>query len=292
VRFEHFNTESESVALSTATPAVTTATRVSDTDNLVSWKVAALFKPTAESSVYAAFANSLKPPGSDNFQLNASTTTVNANTPNLDPQKSTNIELGAKWDLFQGKLAATGALFKSVNKNDLARPDPADADAIVQYGEREVKGIELGLVGQVTDKWQITAGLTRQDTEVTEGSLPTTGGPSTQTGSNINFSPKLSVTTWTTYKVLPNLTVGGGARHISTSSRTVTNQPVTAGVYQVPSFTVVDLYAAWQVTSQLGIQLNAYNVTDEDYIAMINNSGQRYNAGVPLSYLATVNFRF
>jgi hypothetical protein len=25
---------------------------------------------------------------------------------------------------------------------------------------------------------------------------------------------------------------------------------------------------------------------------LINNSGQRYNAGIPLSYLATVNFKF
>ena len=292
VRFEHFNTESESLSFSNATPPVTTASRVTDSDNLISWKVAALFKPTAESSVYAAFANSLKPPGSDSFQLNANPANPNANLPNLDPQKATNIELGAKWDLLGGRLAATGAVFKSVNKNDLARTDPADPDSVVQYGEREVKGIELGLVGQVTDKWQITAGLTRQDTEVTEGSIPAAGGPSTQTGSNINFSPKLSVTTWTTYQILPNLTVGGGARHISTSSRTVTNAPVTAGIYQVPSFTVVDLYAAWQVTNQLGIQLNAYNVTDEDYIGSINNSGQRYTAGTPLSYLATVNFRF
>jgi len=289
-RFEHYNTESESVAISTATPPVTTATRLTDSDNIISWKVAALFKPTELSSVYAAFANSLKPPGADSFTLNANAT--NSNNPNLDPQKATNIELGAKWDLLGGKLAATGALFKSVNKNDLARTDPADPDAVIQYGEREVKGIELGLVGQVTDKWQITAGLTRQDTEVTEGGLPAAGGPSTQTGSNINFSPKLSVTTWTTYQVLPNLTIGGGARHISTSSRTVTTAPVTAGIYQLPSFTVVDLYAAWQVTHQIGIQLNAYNITDEDYISSINNSGQRYNAGTPLSYLATVNFRF
>ncbi len=195
-------------------------------------------------------------------------------------------------DFFDGKLAATGALFKSTNKNDLARTDPTDPNAVVQYGEREVKGIELGLVGQVTENWQITAGLTRQDTEVTEGSIPAAGGPSTQTGSNINFSPKLSATLWTTYRIIPSLTVGGGARHISTSSRTVTTAPVTAGVYQVPSFTVVDLYASYQFSDKIGVQLNAYNVFDEDYIAMINNSGQRYNAGIPLSYLATVNFKF
>jgi catecholate siderophore receptor len=291
LRFEHFNTETDAASNNTATPPVLVPSHLTATDNLLSWKVAALFKPTPESSVYASVANSQKPPGSDNFTLAADNAT-NANNSSLDPQKALNLEVGAKWDLFDGKLAATGAVFKSTNKNDLARTDPTDPNAVVQYGEREVKGIELGLVGQVTDEWQITAGVTRQDTEVTEGSVPATGGPSAQTGSNINFSPKLSATLWTTYRILPSLTVGGGARHISTASRTVTNQPVTAGVYQVPSFTVVDLYAAYQFSDKIGLQLNAYNVFDEDYIAMINNSGQRYNAGIPLSYLATVNFKF
>jgi catecholate siderophore receptor len=292
LRFEHFNTETDAAANSTTTPVVLQSSRFARTDNLLSWKFAALYKPTESSSVYATVANSQKPPGSDNFTLVANTPSTNVNNSSLDPQKALNLEVGGKIELLAGKLFATGALFKSTNENDLARPDPGNPDAVIQYGEREVKGVELGLVGQVTDKWQITAGLTRQDTEVTDGSIPTTGGPSTQTGANINFSPKLSVTTWTTYQILPNLTVGGGARHISTSSRTVTTQPVTSGVFKVPSFTVVDLYAAYQFTDKIGVQLNAYNVFDEDYIAMINNSGQRYNAGIPLSYLATVNFKF
>ncbi len=55
---------------------------------------------------------------------------------------------------------------------------------------------------------------------------------------------------------------------------------------------MVDLYASYQFTDNIGLQLNAYNVFDEEYIAMVNNSGQRYNAGIPLSYLATVNFKF
>jgi catecholate siderophore receptor len=289
-RFEHFNTEADAAANNTAVPPVLVPAHYSTQDNLLSWKVAILYKPTELSSVYATVADSQKPPGSDNFTL-AANNAANANNASLAPQRALNYELGTKWDLFGGRVAATAALFKSTNKNDLAHPD-VDPNVIVQYGKREVKGIELGLVGQVTDRWQISAGLTSQDTEVTEGSIPTTGGPSTQTGANINFSPKLSITTWTTYKVLPNFTVGGGVKHISTSARTVSNVPVTAGVFQVPSYTVVDLYAAYQFTDKIGLQVNAYNIADEDYVATINNSGQRYSAGTPLSYLATVNFKF
>jgi catecholate siderophore receptor len=284
-RFEHYKTETE-----TAGTNGTPVTSLSQSDNLLSWKVGVLFKPAENGSIYVAFANSLKPPGSDNFTLNATrsnTGGINAADPNLDPQRSTNIELGTKWDLLDGRLAATGALFRMKNRNDLQRPDPGNPDAIVQYGEREVKGVELGLVGQITPAWLITAGVTRQDTEVTEGTF---GG--TQTGAAINFSPKLSATMWTTYKLPMNFTIGGGVRYVDTAARTVSNVPVTSGVFEIPSYTVVDLFASYDVNDHFSIQVNGYNVTDEDYIGKINNNGQRYIAGTPPSYLATVNFKF
>jgi catecholate siderophore receptor len=285
-RFEHYRAETEN---SSATGAVTNE---SQSDNLFSWKVGALYKPTEAGSIYVAFANSLKPPGSDNFTLSSTPTNnggVNAANPNLDPQRATNIELGTKWDLLDSRVFATVALFKSINRNDLQRNDPGDPDAIIQYGKKEVKGVELGLVGQLTPAWQISAGLTRQDTDVKEGTF---GG--TQTGGAINFSPKLSATMWTTYRLPMGFTVGGGVRHVDTSARTISavGQPTTGGVFEVPSYTVVDLFAAYDVNENIALQLNGYNLTDEDYISSINNSGFRYLPGTPRSYLATVNFKF
>ena len=60
----------------------------------------------------------------------------------------------------------------------------------------------------------------------------------------------------------------------------------------MPAYTVVDLFAAYDVNENIGLQLNGYNITDESYISAINNSGQRYIAGIPRSYLLTVNFKF
>jgi catecholate siderophore receptor len=97
---------------------------------------------------------------------------------------------------------------------------------------------------------------------------------------------------WTTYKLPMNFTIGGGVRYVDTAARTVSNVPVTQGVFEIPSYTVVDLFASYDVNDHFSIQVNGYNVTDEDYIGKINNSGQRYIAGTPPSYLATVNFRF
>jgi catecholate siderophore receptor len=87
-------------------------------------------------------------------------------------------------------------------------------------------------------------------------------------------------------------TVGGGVRHVDTSARSVSTVAPTAGVFEVPSYTVVDFYAAYDVNENVALQLNGYNLTDEDYISSINNGGFRYLPGTPRSYLATVNFKF
>lgn len=287
-RFDHFKTETRSATLIGTT---LNTTEESQSDNLLSWKVGVMYKPTEAGSVYVAFANSLKPPGSDNFTLNSAPTNnggVNAANPNLKPQRATNVELGTKWELLEGRLFATGAIFKSTNRNDLQRSDPGNPDFIIQYGEKEVKGLELGLVGEVLPGWQISAGITRQDTEVKEGTF---GG--TQTGAAINFSPKFSATMWTTYRLPMGFTIGGGARHVDTAARTISTVGTTnGGVFEVPSYTVIDLFAAYDVNENIGVQLNGYNITDEDYLGSVNNSGQRYIAGIPRSYLLTVNLKF
>jgi len=42
----------------------------------------------------------------------------------------------------------------------------------------------------------------------------------------------------------------------------------------------------------VNVQLNGYNLTDEAYVAALNNSGARYSPGTPRSALLTVNFTF
>ncbi|WP_428312282.1 catecholate siderophore receptor Fiu [Hydrocarboniphaga sp.] len=294
LRWERYETVTDSAALSTATANPTLpvgtvlASHVEAADNLLSWKAGLVFKPLPNGSVYFTYANSLRPPGGDNFTLSA--TATNINSPALDPQKAKNLELGSKWEFLDGRLLATAALFKSTNKNDLARQGE---DTIVQYGEKEVKGVELGVVGQLTQAWQISAGYTFQDTEVSEGTLATDGS-STQTGAAINFSPKNSATLWTTYEFPLGLQIGGGLRYVDSQARTVNNNPgaLTTGIFDIDSYTVFDAMAKYTVTRNLGVQLNVYNVADEDYVGSVNNSGQRYFPGTPRSYLATLNVSF
>ncbi len=302
VRIERFRTETSAVVLSTAAaqPTLPVGTlvpsRLSDSDVLVSYKVGGIYKPLPNGTLYAAYGVSMRPPGGDNFTLSA--TTTNINSPALDPSEADSVEVGTKWDLLDGRLAANAALFRTVSINDLARQVD---DSIVQYGERRVQGVELGLVGNITAAWQLSAGYTYQKTKVSEGVIAT-DGTSTQSGAPINFSPENSVTVWSSYKVPVALgtylngplTLGGGIRYLSSQARTVSNNPntITTGIVSVDDYVVVDAVLGYEFTPKIGVQANIYNLLDERYVASVNNSGQRYSPGVPRSFLATLNIRY
>jgi catecholate siderophore receptor len=55
---------------------------------------------------------------------------------------------------------------------------------------------------------------------------------------------------------------------------------------------VVDAMIGYEFNDKVSLQLNAYNLADEEYIATLNNSGARYIPGTERSGLLSVNFRF
>jgi catecholate siderophore receptor len=58
------------------------------------------------------------------------------------------------------------------------------------------------------------------------------------------------------------------------------------------SYTVWDAVATYPVTQNLDVRLNAYNLTDKDYVSAINKSGYRYTPGVPRTFLLSADLRF
>ncbi|HUQ09348.1 MAG TPA: catecholate siderophore receptor Fiu [Steroidobacteraceae bacterium] len=292
-RVDAFDTDFDSAVLSTATshPALPVGTLVpvqlQVDDTLFSYKVGVLFKPAGNGSIYLSHAISQQPPGGSNFTL--STAANNANNPNLDPTEGENLELGTKWEFRNGALAITGAVYDSKNKNELT-PDPVDPTQFIQLGEREVKGVEIGIVGKVTENWELSAGIAKMDTEVKRGLA-------NQNGLQITWSPDLTFTSWTTYETPFGLSIGGGFRYIDSVIRPVSSNaapppPNQTNMRTAPDYWVVDAMLGYEINEKVSLQLNAYNLTDEFYVATLNNSGARYSPGQPRSALLTVNFQF
>lgn len=303
LRFERYRTETEAGTLSTAAanPGVTPVgtvlgSRLVKSGTLVTYKAGGLWKPLPNGSVYASYGTSKRPPSGDNFALSASATNINSAA--LAPSKADSVEVGTKWDLLDNKLAATAALFRTESKNDLARQS---GNEIVQYGERRIQGVELGLVGNITEAWQVSVGYTFQDAKVTSGTIVTDGVPSTQTGAAIQFSPKNSITTWTSYKlplafgpITGPLTIGGGLRYVDSQARQINNNfaTITSGIATIEDYIVVDAVVSYDVTANVGLQANIYNLLDERYISAVNNGGGRYQPSIPRSFLLALNIKY
>lgn len=284
LRYEHYKTDTNGATV--AAGVITNAPMLQKSDTLVSWKAGALYKPAPNGSIYAAFATSKTPPGSANFTLNA--TASNIAWPNMDPQETRNVEFGTKWDVLAKQLAVTAALYRTENKNEFTLLDSA-TNTYSQLGKRRVQGIELGMVGQFTRNWQVIAGVATMKATVLEG---TTGN--NRAGAQTRWSPDLTATLWSAYKVNDKFTVGGGLRYTSEQKRLV-DPTVSASVTslpEIPGYTVADAMLGYKVTDKVSVQLNVYNVFDKFFINTLNNGGSRYSLGQERSAQLSANIAF
>jgi catecholate siderophore receptor len=293
VRVENYNTESAGATVTAAVAAgrpqlipvgTIVGSRVEQSDRLVSWKAGALYKPTPDGSIYLAYATSQTPPGSANFSLSASANSIN--NPSMDPQKTTNVELGTKWDLIQKKLAVTATVYRTENKDEFPVQDPVTL-IYEQGGNRRVQGIELGMVGQITPSWNVIAGLAKMDAELIEGAGTNLAGTATR------WSPDLSGNLWSTYKMNDAFTFGGGVRYMGEQRKVVApGFPVANGAQGIPSYVVADAVLSYRVSKSVSLQLNMYNLFDKSYVSSLNNGGSRISVGVERSARLSANIGF
>jgi len=281
LRFERYRTETNGATVSGSNLL---ATSLSDSDNLLSWKVGAVYKPATNGSIYASYATSLTPPGSANFALSG--TANNQNNSALDPQETENYEIGTKWDLLNERLSLAAALFRTENSKQASYDDVGQP---MQIGATRVQGIELNAVGQINNFWQVIAGVTKLNAKAIDQQSNATPPVVTQ---GVRWTPELTATLWTSY-TLGDFTLGGGARYVSDQKRLVTvNQPRANGLDEIPSYWVADMMAAYKLSKQVNLRLNVYNLFDKEYIENLNNGGGRVRLGQPRSAMLTAEFTF
>ncbi|CAB1208591.1 TonB-dependent receptor [Acinetobacter bouvetii] len=230
----------------------------SDTD-FFNYQAGLTFKPVENGSIYASYATSANPIGVDagdgsegvsTFGRNTTEEQANA-TNNLKPEEVRTMEVGTKWDLFNDKLNLTAAIFRTEKTNTRA----ADTDGFTRnIGETRVDGIELGANGNITDKWAVSAGYTYLDSEILDD-----GPKDANEGNQVQNVAKNSATLWTTYQVLPQLTLGAGA---TAMDKVYGN---AANTKYVPGYVRYDAMARYNVNENVDLQLNVNNLSDERY---------------------------
>lgn len=263
VRYDDYSTQGVNATATSANGVVTGVTYTSLPKggwDFVNYQIGLNYKPTPSSSLYVSYATSSTPPNIAGGDQNTAATPAQVV---LDPEDTTSIEAGAKWNVFNDKLALSGAVFRTERKNAQIA---LSATEIAQAGEVRVQGVEIGVSGYVTRAWQVFGGYTYMDSELVKG--PYT---SVNIGDPLANTPKNTVSLFTTYRVMPKLSLGGGVYYVSKMFGG--NQGGAGGGTNkvfAPSYTRYDAFASWKLNDKANLQLNVQNLTDERYILRTN----------------------
>jgi catecholate siderophore receptor len=197
-------------------------------DRLVSPRAGVIVKPVTSLSIYANYGVAYLPSSGDQF---SSLTTI---TQQVKPEKFTNYELGAKWDVRRN-LSLTTAVYRQDRTNTRAT-DPNDPARILQTGSQRTNGYELGLNGSITSRWTVAGGYAYQDAFITNATV------SAAKGAQVGLVPHHSFSLWNSYKVHPRLGLGLGVIHRSDMFAAFDNMVV------LPGYTRADAAVFFSVT--------------------------------------------
>ncbi len=214
-------------------------------DHLVSPRAGVVVKATASMSVYGSYTVSWLPSSGDQFS------SLTAITEQVKPEKFTNYEVGAKWDVTP-RLAATTAVYR-LDRTNTRATDPNDPTRILQTGSQRTSGYELGISGQVTPAWQIAGGYAFTDAYVTSATTAAAAG------ARVAQVPKHTFSLWNTYQIRPRVGVGLGIVQRTDVFAAIDN------TVTLPGYTDVDAALYLSLTPRLRLQANLDNVLDRTY---------------------------
>ena len=214
-----------------------------------------IYKPMPNGSIYLNFATSANPPGECDAQAGGAegvgACTLTDNNIDTDAERAKSWELGTKWDLLDGGLSLTAALFQT-KKNNARASDP-DTGGILNIGSNRVRGVQLGAAGNITPAWAVFAGYTYIKTKIIDD------GAGNADGNPFRFQAPHSGNIWTTYQVTPQFDVGVGVNYVD---RRYVDAVKTN---YLPSFWRFDASAGFDVSENLNLRLNVLNIANKTY---------------------------
>lgn len=273
LRHDRFGAESET----RATTGLRTTVRRDD--SFTSGRLGVVFKPAPNGSIYAAYATSFNP-SAEGGVIGADPTAPSANASALvAPEENRSVEVGTKWELNDGRLQLNAALFRT-DKTHARTPGLPGEPFTVLDGEQRVRGLELGAIGQVTERWDVFAGYTWMDSEILRSNNPL------EQGQRIGNTPGHSASLWTTYRLPGNIEIGAGAQYIG--ERAVSSTVAT----DLPAYWLTDAMIAWKASDTLDFRLNLFNLDDAFYLERLHAGGAHGVPGAGRTAMLTVNFTF
>ena len=232
-----------------------------------------LYQPSDRHSFHLSYGTSFNTSG-DTYSYSAQ----NVNTP---PEKSMNLELGAKIDSADRRMSSRFALFRGVKLNE-RNTDPLLNIAVLS-GKRHATGFETDLVGKITPRWEVYGSYTWiWDAEIDKGAEGAEGR-----GARPSLIPKHQGSLWSSYQVTEKLRLGGGAN--ARTRMTPNRNP--AGLYSDGYITFDALPEYEAIADKLTLKANLTNLTNKFYADTLYANGH-YVPGVGRTLYLTASVKF
>lgn len=278
VRYENAKGNFQNIRLASYPPGTTPLTAAQlvpqkNNDDLLSWRVGAVFKPTTATSLYVAYSNSETPSmATVRLGCTSGSGATFSNFCGVAPEKARSFEIGAKADVLGGGLQLTAALFRNERTNfRVPTNDPVGTVIQVLDGRARVDGVAIGATGNLTEAWSIFANYTYLDSKVLQSIADGTAGPDPQRGNVLIQTPKHSGSLWTTYMLPFGLQIGYGLTY---QGRFATNQSVAGfpAQYRSDDYLIHRAMLSYALNDGVTVQLNVQNLTDEHYYTNVRNN--------------------
>jgi outer membrane receptor for ferric coprogen and ferric-rhodotorulic acid len=206
----------------------------------------------------------------------------------LDPLEGNNYEAGLKADLMDGRLRVSAAVFR-IEQDNFAVPDPGyfvpgTTDVASRPAQGTVsEGYELEMQGEVLPNWDISMGWSHFKAQDADGVDVQAHQPRRvfRMATKYGFGGAFD-----------GVSLGGSLRWESRPPQTATN-PGTGQTEPVgqSAYALVNLMGAYDITSQLSLQVNVNNVFDKAYYNT-NSWFGGYIYGEPRNVRATLRYGF
>jgi catecholate siderophore receptor len=248
------------------------------TDEEITPRLGAIYKPVETISIYTSYSETFTPRSGDQFL------TLDLDTASTRPQFTENLEAGVKWDI-RPDLSLTTAVF-SLDRQGFTSVDPEDQQQLITIDGAKVEGVEVQLIGQLTDNWSVNAGYSYMTGKIEDLSATgTTVGAGGLSGNRPRQTPEHTLSVWNTYTLSDALGLGLGATYQDSYFVREDNS------VEVPDYLRVDLAAFYDVSETLRFQINVENLFDVDYFPDAH-SNDNISVGEPLNARLTVQTRF
>lgn len=252
-------------------------------DTLWHFHGGATFKPSDDGNIYVAFSTGRDVNGGESdvgrdCSYGGLCSPTNARNDLGKAERTTNLEIGTKWELFDHRLLLTAAAFKTI-KADVFEADSNlpgfgyGATGTLNSGRHKVEGVELGFVGNITDKLSGQASVTLMTSNITRSNNPANIGLMLANFANRQATAQLR------YQFTDRFALGGTVTY---KSKMHTGQPDTAAnfspafgdyTYTLPGYVTLDLFANYKLNDKLEARLNVKNATNKDYYLAAYRSG-------------------